>query len=202
MLLDVKWKMKKGQYIAFRYQPMKMLRKENSSKRPVSSLERIAVDASLYRKFGRLAYRNFFSLSGQWNSYSPDPAATMKNSSVTISSFQHLLLGKKMVYINMNYTHADNSAPQLFLNSSFYAETGYSYQLLKNITASSGLIYNNSAGWYRQAGIRQTISGQLGEKVSINIYVDMKKNLRVFHPLWDDPVRADMSLRYIINNKN
>lgn len=202
MMLDAKWKMKKGQYIAIRYQPVKMSRMESRHKTPVSSVERVSAEANIYKKFGKIMYRNFFSLSGQKNRYTIERNTAIKNNSLTVSSFQHILIGKRMLYVNINYTHANNSTQYVFLNSSFYTEAGYTYQLHKNITASSGFVYNNTDSWYRQAGIRQTVSGQLGEKFSVNVYVDLKKNLMVIQPLWNEPVRADISLRYILKSKN
>jgi hypothetical protein len=201
MQVDARWKMKKGQYIALRYQPMRMIRKEPNAKTPVSVIERIALDASVYKKLGKIIYRNFFSLAGQKNIYSIGTGSNFKNNSVTISSFQHISIGARMIYMNINYNHAFNSADYVYLNSSLYGEAGFSYQLSRNIMASSGLTYTGTTGWYKQVGIRQTLSGQLGEKFMINIYADLKKNFQVIQPLWNDPVRADISLRYILKNR-
>jgi hypothetical protein len=201
MQVDARWKMKKGQYIALRYQPVRMIRKEPNAKTPVSVIERIALDASVYKKLGKIIYRNFFSIAGQKNIYSIGTGSNFKNNSVTISSFQHISIGARMIYMNINYNHAFNSADYVYLNSSLYGEAGFSYQLSRNIMASSGLTYTGTTGWYKQVGIRQTLSGQLGEKFMINIYADLKKNFQVIQPLWNDPVRADISLRYILKNR-
>ena len=202
MLLDAKWKMKKGQYVSLRYQPIKMTRVEGSAKTPVTSLERISAETNLYKKFEKFSYRNFLTLSWQKNMYALMPGATVNNISFMINSFQNILIGKNSMYINTNYNHVDSSGGYAFLNSSFYTEAGYTYQLFKYISASSGLTYNSTENWFRQAGIRQTLSGQLGDKFSLNIYVDLRKNLKLIQPLWDEPLRIDVSVRYIFKNKD
>lgn len=202
MLFDARWRLKKGQYVSLRYQPVRMIRKEEKNKVPVSIVERISLDANVYKKIGKIVYRNFVSLSNQRNVYSISDVSAIKSNSLMVSSFQQLLLGAKMLYVNFNYNHNSHASELVFLNSSLYSEAGYSYQVHKNITASSGLVYNYAANWYSQAGIRQTLSGQLGEKFSLNIYIDIKKNLKVFQALWNEPVRGDISLRYILNNKH
>lgn len=202
-IADIKWKMRKGQYVTLRYQPVTMIRKSALGKEPVSSMNRLAIDASLAKKISRrIYYRNYISIAGQQNSFTWTEGNRVKNNAVSISSLQQLAFGNKTVYININYNYANSVSQFMFLNSSFYAETGHSYVLLKNISGSSGLIYNSTAGWYRQAGIRQSLSGQIGKRFFMNVFVDLKKNLRVLQPLWNDMIRTDISLRYLINNKN
>lgn len=109
----------KGQSIAIRYQPVKMFRIEGKIKTPVSSVERLSAEANLYRKFKRISYRNYMTLSGQRNKYSLGANAMVNNTSLTVSSFQNLLIRKNSLYINTNYNHTNNSSQYAFLNSSF-----------------------------------------------------------------------------------
>ncbi len=202
ILFDARWKMKKGQHIALRYQPVRMSRREEGVKKPVNSIDRLSFDISIYKKFGKLTYRNFLSLTGQRNRYEFSPGSFLNNKSVMISSYQHLMIGRRTIYVNLNYNHADATAQYYFMSTSLYAEAGYNYQIIKTITGSTGMVYNRVKGWYSQAGVRQTFSGQLGEKFSLHLYADLKRNLSVTQPLWNDPVRADISLRYIIKSVN
>jgi len=202
LALDAKWKMKKGQYISLRYQPIKMSRIDGTVKTPVSSIERLSAETNLYKKFSHFSYRNFLTLAFQKNMYSISPGAIVNNTSLMVSSFQNILIGKNSLYVNTNYNHIDSAGLYGFLSTSFYSEAGYTYQLFKNISGSSGLTYTSTVGWFRQAGIRQTLSGQLGEKLSLNIYADLRKNLELIRPLWEEPLRIDISMRYIFKTQN
>jgi len=202
IVMDARWKMKKGQYISLRYQPLRMSRKEGSIKTPVTSLDRVSAETNLYKKFSKFSYRNFLTLSFQKNMYALNPGTTVNNNSFMVSSFQNILIGKNSMYINMNYNHIDSSGLYGFLSTSFYSEAGYAYQLFKNISASSGLTYTSTVGWFRQAGIRQALSGQLSDHLSLNIYADLRKNLELTRPLWEEPLRVDISVRYIFKNQN
>lgn len=200
---DIKWKMKKGQYVALRYQPLTMIRKNASGKVPVNTMNRLAIDASLAKRISRkIYYRNYLSIAAQQNNFTWTDGSTINNQSVNISSLQQVSFGNKVIYVNVNCNYANSVSQLMFLNSSLYAEAGHSYVLLKNISGSTGLIYHSAAGWYRQAGIRQSLSGQMGKRFSINVFADLKKNIKIIQPLWNDLIRADVSLRYSINNKH
>jgi hypothetical protein len=199
--LDARWKMKKGQYLALRYQPTKMVRIDDQSKQVVTSVERLSFDANLYKKFHKTAYRNIVTLSYQKSSYA-FIQGNSKTSSLLVNSFQNISIGKNLLFINTNYNKASNQSGFVYLNSSFLTEAGYSYQIFGKLSASSGLTYNSITGWFRQVGVRQTLSGQLSEKLSVNIYVDARKNLSVYQPLWNQQIRADIGLRYIFENND
>lgn len=198
VLIDARWKFKKGQYVAFRYQPVRMARKQDGHKDRISAIERIAADVSIYKRFGKVGYRHFVSLTGQKNMYLVSIDERLKSNTLSVSSFQQIIVRGKMFYLNLNCNYSNAPAEYLFMGSSLYAEAGCSYQFHKYISGSTGFVYNDVNQWYRQAGIRQTLTGELGERFNINLYLDVKRNLRVIAPLWNDPVRADLSLRYII----
>ena len=195
IVLDARWKMKMGHYLMLRYQPVRMIRIEASSKQIATSLERLSFDASLSKRVNKIIYRNVLTLTYQKSSYA-FAQGNSRNTSLMINSYQNISIGSNLIYVNTNYSKANNQTGFLYLNSSFLSEAGYTFMLLKKISASSGLVYNSIAAWYKQLGIRQTLSGQLNDKFNINIYVDLRKNLSVSRPLWNDPVRADIALHY------
>ena len=199
LTMDARWKMKKGQYLAVRYQPVRMIRVEQSSKQALSTVDRFSLDGNFYKRFAKFTYRNLVTLSYLKSSYD-FIQSPVKNSSLAINSFQNITIGKNLLYINTSYDKAANETGYIYLNSSFLTEAGFSYQVYKIVSMSSGITYNSVAGWYKQAGIRQTISGQLGTKFSINLYLDARKNIAVYQPLWNQPLRADIGLRYIFGN--
>jgi hypothetical protein len=197
--MDARWKMKRGQYMALRYQPTRMVRIEEFSRQVVTSIERVSFDANLYKRFNKTTYRNLVTLSYQSSSYAFIQSAS-KTSSLLLNSFQNISIGKNLLYVNINYNKAANQSGFVYLNTSFITEAGYTYQIFRKLSASSGLTYNSIEGWFRQLGVRQTLSGQLGKKLSVNIYIDARKNLAVYQSLWNQPIRADIAVRYSFGN--
>lgn len=197
--LDARWKMKKGQYVSLRYQPTRMTRVEESFKQVVTSVERLSFDANVQKKLKKTIYRNLVTVAYLRSSYIFSQSS-IRNTSWTVNSFQNLSIGKNMLFINTAYNKAVNQTGFVYLNSSFVTETGFSYPLFGKIFMSSGLTYNSTEGWFKQLGVRQSISGQLGDKFSVSVFLDARKNLSLYQPLWSQPVRADVALRYIFGN--
>jgi hypothetical protein len=194
---DVKWKMKKGQHIGIRYQPNRMIRVENGSSFTASVTDRLSVESNLYKKLGRHSYRNFVTMAYQFNRYMYSTADIVSATSFQLSSFQNFNIGSRLLYANISYTMADNRSQYVFFNSSFNGDLGCSYNFLKKINASSGLVYSSVNEWYQQLGLRQTVSGNLGEHFSVSMFVDYRKNIRVTQSMWNQPVRADIALKYM-----
>jgi hypothetical protein len=197
-VMDAKWRMQKGQYVSVRYQPNRMVRIEEGTKTVMTAMERLSVESGLYKKFGKTSYRNYLTLAYQQNSYAFSPTENISNTSLQVNTAQNISLGKNMLYANLGYIHSGNHSGYVYFNSSLNTDIGYSFQLLKRIIASSGIVYSSVNAWYKQLGLRQSLSGELSDKFSVSIYIDARKNLQVEQPLWDSPVRADISIRYIL----
>jgi len=198
MVFDVKWRMKKGQHVGVRYQPNRMMRIEAGQKNVVTLMDRISVEANLYKKIGRTGYRNYLSMAWQKNIYALSTSENISSSSLQVNSFQNITVGKNLVFANVSYSGANNRSQYVYFNSSLNSDIGYSFQLFKRIMASSGVVYSSVNEWYKQIGIRQSLSGQLHEKFYVNVYVDARKNIELIQPLWHSPVRADISVKYIL----
>lgn len=198
MLFDAKWKMKKGQYIGIRYQPNKMTRIEDGNKFTATAIERLAVEANLAKKIAGYYYRNYMNLSYQKNKYAFGTSPVL-NKSLLFSSYQTFAINKKLIYVNTSYNYSNSRNQYIYFNTSLVTEAGTSYQLFKGISGSSGITYNSVAGWYQQAGIRQSLSGQLNEKLNLSIYVDARRNIKLIQPVLFGLVRADVSVQYSFN---
>lgn len=196
-VLDVKWRLKQGQSISIRYMPNKMIRVENGKKNTVTSVERLSVDGELSKNIFGTYYRNNLSLSRQKNSFLLS-SQLVSNTSFTLASFQNIVVKQKLLYLNVNYDYAHNASGYIYLNSSFMADAGSTFQLFKKLSLSSAISYNSIQGWYRQVGIKQTISNQLSDRFNLNIYMDARKNLALYQPLLYGLFRADVSIHYTI----
>ena len=198
-LVDARWKMKKGQYLGFRYQPTKMTKSNLGAKQLLSSTMRFSLDANLSARFNKATYRNLITLSYQESFYAG--FGGNKSNSIMINCFQNLNLGKNLLYLNTSYSNVENNPGIFYLNTSALAEAGFTYQLFEKVTASSSLNFNSIKGWYNQFGIRQSLNGQLGEKISLNLFINAGKNFSVRQPVWEKPIRADLALRYFFGSR-
>ena len=196
-VMDVHMRLKRGQSIGIRYMPNKMIRVQNGEKSTVTSLQRLSADGTIAQKIGRTYYHNNLTLAWQKDKYllGSDPVL---NNSVTLSSFQNITLNSKLLYLNMQYDYSNNNSQYVYFNSSLMSEAGLTYMVLKKISLSSAISYNSVRGWYRQAGIKQTISGQLNEHFNLNIYVDARRNIKLYQPLLYGLFRTDISINYLI----
>jgi hypothetical protein len=199
-VVDLKWKMRKGQYIGLRYTPNRMLQINNHDKFVVTSISRLAAEANLSKKIASVYYRNYVNFSYQKNSYQSGTAPIL-NESLIFSSYQSVTINKKIIYLNCNYSSSNNNSQFAYFNSSLVSEAGTSYLLFGKISGSSSVGYSSVKDWYQQIGIRQTLSGQLGSRFNIQLYLDARKNLKLYQPLLCGLVRAEISLQYSLKNK-
>lgn len=198
LLIDARWKMKKGQYVSLRYQPNRMSRIEDGNHQVISSLNRVAVDMNLVKKTNGLYYRNLLNLAYQKNSYLLGQEK-IDNNSILFSSFQNIVLGRRIIYLNTDYNYTKNNSGYYYFNPSLLTEAGLSYSFFKIISGSSAVFYNSAQGWYRQLGIRQSLTGQLNERFTLNLYTDLHKNIKLYHPLMYGLLRVDISIQYHFN---
>jgi hypothetical protein len=197
--VDARIKLKKGHYLTLRYVPSKMVRID-SSRFVVSSFQKLSVDGSIAGRLGGHYYYNFLSLSSQKNAYSLSNA-WVSTKLIQFTSYQTYTAGRKSIYLNTNYNRADNRSSYVYFNSSLRVEQGITYQLFKKVNASSGLSFNSIAHWYSQIGITQSISTNLSEKFNLNLYLNGSRNIKQYQPIFFDQNRIDISIQYLITNK-
>lgn len=197
-VMDLRLRLKQGQSVAIRYIPNRMTRRVDGKKSTVSLTDRLSLEGTLAKRIAGNFYRNTFTLSWQRNKYASGNEL-IGSTALTASSFQNYSISGKLVYLNTNYTYANNRSQYVYFNSSFLGEAGVTLLLFKKISASSALTYNSVSGWYQQAGIRQTISNQLNNRFTMNLFIDARKNLKVYEPLLYGLFRADLSIQYSIN---
>jgi hypothetical protein len=83
-------------------------------------------------------------------------------------------------------------------NTQFNADAGYMYAICKGIMGSTAINYNSTKGWFQQLGIKQTLSGQLGERFIVNVYTDIVKNIKEYRSNNMGNTRLDWSLQYLL----
>jgi hypothetical protein len=193
----VRWKIDKKNYLSVKYQPASG---KNSLAGDVISkmnTQRLAADLNMRTKFLKNELSNFVSLAylhtGTVTIGMPDEVYR----TVQLNTTHSLSKGSNQIFINTGFNYALQTGALPLFNNSFSLEAGIGYDL-KFLKLSSALNYNMVSQWYSQIVLKQSISGQIGNRVEANISVDAAKNLQLLQPfpVWGS--RMDISLRYLI----
>ena len=84
-----------------------------------------------------------------------------------------------------------------YFNTSFVnAEIDYGYALGEKIRLNSGAGFYSNAGWNKQIGIKQQLSGTLFSKMDIDISVSYKKAVKVIREELANQVFISSSVHY------
>lgn len=192
-----KWKMKKGQWIALRYQPYQSLRLQDDKAGSIGGSNRLSLDINIRRRFGKLNYQQLIGLAVLKNNYRFDNVP-VNNNSILLSTMQTFTVNKKSYYINTQYNKVTTAAALAVFNTQLTIDAGVVYNIGNRISATTAIHYNSTNGWFKQIGIKQGISGQLGEKCIISFYTDILKNIKEYRPGNMDNLRLDWRLEYLL----
>ncbi|HUC80961.1 MAG TPA: hypothetical protein VMR70_08600 [Flavisolibacter sp.] len=196
-VIDVKWKLRKGQFFSLRYLPNSMIRISGTQKQKVTFFDQLSADGNFSKKIGSSYYNNYLSLFYQRNHYIVD-GANLGSSTLGMITNQTVAIKKLLLYWNTQYNHSANHSQFVYFNSSINSELGTSFGLFKKISATTSLSYNTIQQWYQQIGVRQTISLRLDEGFDLNMFIDARKNLKLYQPLLFGLIRGEVSARYIL----
>ncbi len=198
---DLRWRLKRGQFISVRYQPSLYWRNMAGQSQLVSNVSRLAVEGQLVRKFAGLQYRNYVSLSAQQNMFTTATGSSLQEqryNAIILNMNQQLVLKQNTIFMNILWNTTENSTALVYFNDAVNADGGFTYVLSKQIYASSSVTYNQVKGWYQQAGFRQSLSGSM-KQLQWHLNLDIRKNIKVENPLYLENFRIDWGVRYIIN---
>jgi hypothetical protein len=196
MVADVRIKLKGGQQLGFKYQPIRGIHINDSSHIMNNGSDAVTVDLNLQQRFGNTFYRNMLSVTYNASRYLLQPGEYTSIKTLTGTSLQSITLGTHLIYVNTTYAYAHNPSAMVFFNSTYNVEGGFTYQLNEKWNASSAVNYSGVVGWYKQAGIKQTINGAITKKLDFSFYIDKKVNLSKQAVYYDDLLRIDWSLKY------
>ena len=196
--VDARYKMKKGQSVSLRYQPNQFVQVTKGERQLYTKTERLSVDAVVGTKVFRKTYRNNLSLAYTSNSFALTQGSMASVKSLLLNTTQTLSFGKTALNITGVYNYVNNTTDFVFFNSSLNCDAGISYTLLKHFSASTSIGYASTNGWYKQLSYKQGLSGNLHEQFDVSIYVDFRKNLKLYQPIYTGTTRAEFSLFYTI----
>lgn len=196
-LADVKWKLKKGEFVEVRYQPY--FNRSNALKNNLNSAShRIALRANVNRKISRgLTYRNFIELATSDDKFHNAAFGNYNaNRTISFTNLQTFVLGKRSLFVNITANRADQNTGFLFYNSSLSADAGAQFTAGNQVMLSTAVVYNRIDELYEQLAVRQSISAMLGKRLVAEGYLQLGKNLFEATGLGISPTTGNLSISY------
>ena len=197
-MADVKWRLKRGEFVELRYQPYFNRRTGASENYLSSKSHRLAVRGNMNRKVGRgLTYRNFMEMaSSRDNFYDVFADRFVSNRMISFTSLQSLNIGRQSLFINLSGNLANAKTDYLYSNSNLSVDAGMTFNSVRNIYLSSSVVYNEVSGMYSQLGIRQALSVLIGKNLSLDGYVNLGKNLYKLDFIQVPAITGNLSVSY------
>jgi hypothetical protein len=195
--LQASWKFNKAQHITIKYQPFHSSRVQGGVKQPVTANKRLGVEGLLRRRFHTIMYQHTLSITAISSLYHIG-AAGIQNNAVQLNSMQTFMVNRKSWYVNMQYNRSSSPSDFLLFNTQFTAEAGLGYTIRNRLTGTTTLNYRSIQHWVRQAGIRQSINGQVSKKCTLSLYADIVKTIQVHKAIYAGGPRFDWSLQYLL----
>jgi len=195
--LQAKWKFKKAQYIAVRYQPCYSIHTQYDSSYTAAASNRLSVEGNFRKRFGPINYQHSIGLSVVRTHYKPDNIPS-ENNGIDFSSMQTVGINRRSYYLSMQYNKSGNRRELMLFTAQFSAEAGCMYTIHDGVSCSTAIHYHNMQHWYRQAGVKQSISGQIGERFIVTVFADIQKKLKTYRPFYIGNTSFSWSLQYLL----
>lgn len=197
-MADIKWKLKKGEFIEIRYQPYLNRRTSKDESYISSKSYRLAIRGNIYRKVGKgFTYRNYMELaSSKDNFYDYYQDRFNTNGFISYTSLQTFTIGKQTLFLNITGNHAKQNGGYLFGNSSKSLDGGITFNATKNISLSTAIVYSSISEMYSQFAIRQSVNAFLGKRIVINGFIHAGKNFLEQSYLLLPAISGNLSLSY------
>lgn len=170
-------------------------RKEGESKTSLYYSNRISGDMNF---MGKLAGRPLFQYLGLgFQDLSiPDLPPSAFGKMIWVSSASNLALAKGTLSANFQlYDQLQQEAGGLLT-----ADAGWSYNAFKTFRFTTSLNYLNQSLMARQVGVRQTISATLHDRINLNVFADLRKDIKTNQNKFLYPnTRGEIEVTYKFN---
>lgn len=197
ILVQAKWKFNKSSYLQLRYQAYDNLRMQENEQRASGKNRLFSAEAGFRKRFNRLTYQQSLSVSAMKNAYPGDSVAP-GNTSILFNSMQTFIINNRTCYLNTQYNHSTAVSSIPFFSTWLHVTGGYSYRIGKNINGSTGMSYNSVKDWYQAVGLSQTISSQLNDRFTVNLFADIQQPIKEYRPYSLNNTWLNWSVQYSI----
>ena len=158
---------------------------------------RLQLDGA-YRFFvGKKKIMNNLTISSQRMSLPLFTGGAYTNNTLLLTNTSSFLVGRDLLSLTLLNSQSDNKS-YYFNTGMFNGEVNYSYAVSagSNIRLASCLGYYTNAGWNKQLGVRQQISAQLKEKLTLDLQVSCRRAVQVIRPELADQLFFCSSVHY------
>lgn len=195
--LDGHYRMSRRMSFDVRLNQASMNEKREGHSMPVFMSRKASVMMQSSGKLGLLPYSGNVMLGLQQMDYMMT-TGFVKSTFVNLNLMKSLFINDKSLSWSLMYNK--DIRQQAIYGNMLSSDLTYGYILLKKINGSSGLTYLNSENMVRQAGIRQSLSAQVLQRWSLNLFIDARKDLyRGGQYYYYDNFRTEMSIHYLMN---
>lgn len=111
---------------------------------------------------------------------------------------QSFLLGEDMLQLNVLYTKVSQDNNVFLYNTRLDADGGGIFKLNENMSIGASLVFGYFKDAYTNMGIRSSVSAKVFKKFLIDISSDIRKNMRLQNPLFDQFINISCDVKYTI----
>ncbi|SCC64016.1 hypothetical protein GA0116948_1262 [Chitinophaga costaii] len=123
--------------------------------------------------------------STHWWGIAQSSNVTMGMQQMNVGSLKSLLLNVNLNHnvvlnsnvVSLNVFYNKDVKDNALYGNMFNAEAIYNYTLLKSLSCGSGITYLSDLPVVRQAGLKQTLTAILSQRLSTSLYLDCRRNL-------------------------
>jgi hypothetical protein len=195
---DVKWKFSKSNSVSLKYQPAYSASLNGAEMLNSVSTNRLAADLNIAARIKRIRVQNFATFSYLSTKTLFTGMTDELYKTIQLNSMHTIVSGDKQFFVNTGFSYALQNGSMPYLNSSLLIESGIVYDLFESIKLTSAFNYNAVKDWYSQMVFKQSIGGQLGKRLELNLNLDIAKNFKVMQPYPVQNLNSNISARYLI----
>ena len=155
----------------------------------------VQLDASYKLFVKRKKITSHTSLVSQQINLPMQQGTAYSSSSLLLTHTSAMQVKKGLLSVTITDNQSNNNS-YYFNTSMFSSETEYSYQAGNNLRMSSGMGYYSNTGWNQQLGLKQQLSTNLNNKLSLDLQAVYKKAILVIRPELANQFFINSSVHY------
>ena len=122
----------------------------------------------------------------------------IKSNAYNIMLNQTFLYGEHLLTMNCFYTKVSQDVNTFFYNTKLDLDAGGNFKINKNLNVGMSAVYGYFKDAYTNIGLKSSLSTTISKKMQVDITTDVRKNITLTNPLFDQFVNISCDLKYTI----
>jgi hypothetical protein len=122
----------------------------------------------------------------------------IKSNAYNILLNQTFLYGDHLLTMNCFYTKVSQDVNTFFYNTKLDIDAGGNFKINKKLNIGMSLVYGYFKDAYTNIGLKSSLSTTILKKMQVDINADVRKNIQLINPLFDQFVNLSCDLKYTI----